>query len=282
MSATRVFGIVGFPVAHSRSPAMHGAAIAALGLDAVYVPFAVPPARLADAVRGISALGIAGVNVTVPHKRAIVPLLDRVTPDAAAIGAVNTVVRDGEALVGHNTDAPGLVRSLHEAAVETKGARVVVVGAGGAAHAAVVGLAQAGASEIAVAARRPDQAGALIASVAGVTGGTAVRAVTLDSVRDACARATLLVQSTSATLGDTPEARAFAASLPLDALPPDAAVVDLVYDPRETAVLARASSRGLRTVDGLGMLLHQGTLAFEIFTGEPAPVEAMRRALYGG
>src|SRR6185436_18645924 len=150
---TRVYGVFGWPVAHSRSPAMHNAAFAALGLDAVYVPFAVPSNKLARAIEAASALDVAGINVTLPHKSAIMPLLARVEPVAQAIGAVNTVVRDGARLIGTNTDAEGLARALREAGVELTAARVVVLGAGGAARAAVVGLGQAGATRIDVAAR---------------------------------------------------------------------------------------------------------------------------------
>ncbi len=280
-ATTRVLGIVGFPVHHSRSPAMHRAAIEALGIDAVYVPFPVAPSRLADAVRGLLALGIAGVNVTLPHKQAIVALLDRVDDAARAIGAVNTVVREGEQLAGYNTDAPGLVRALEEAGARTKGARAVIVGAGGAARAAVVGLAGAGAAEIVVAARAPDKARALLESVRPALGEVVAQAVAIDdgALREACSNATLLVQATSATLEDGPEALALAASLPLDALASGAVVMDVVYEPRETAVLRAANALGLRTVNGLGMLLHQGALAFERFTERAAPLDAMRRAL---
>src|SRR5690349_15800431 len=132
-----VLGILGYPVSHSKSPAMHNAAARALGLEATYVPFPVAPEHLADAVRGMRALGIRGVNVTVPHKSSVIPFLDLVQPDARAIGAVNTIVNEGGTLVGHNTDAPGLVRSLEEGGVRIEGARVAILGAGGAARAAL-------------------------------------------------------------------------------------------------------------------------------------------------
>lgn len=277
---TQVFGIIGWPVEHSASPGMQNAAFAAAGLDAVYVPFAVEPSRLREAVSGARALGVRGLNVTVPHKEAIVELVDEVDPDARAMGAVNTVVRSGHKLIGSNTDGPGLVRSLDEAGVTVHGRRVTVLGAGGAARAAVVGLVRAGGAEVVVAARRPERARALLADLAPVLGNVPARACGMDEALGACFTETdLLVQATSATLATTGPAERFAASLPLDALPEGAAVVDLVYKPRETAVLRAAAMRGYRTVDGLGMLLHQGALAFERWTGRAAPLEAMRAAL---
>ena len=278
---TATYGILGWPVEHSRSPAMQNAAFRAVGLDGNYVCFSVHPDDVADAVRGLKALGVRGANVTVPHKEAVIRWLDEVTPEARAIGAVNTIVRSLDRLVGHNTDAPGLARSLDEAGVGLEGARVVVLGAGGAARAAVVGLAGRGARSIVVAARRSEQAEQLKVDLAHVCGGCDL--TTSDLSREALASyfrdADLLVQSTSATLANAPDAVGFAAELAIEALPAGASVLDLVYRPRETTVLARARERGLKTVDGLGMLLHQGALAFELWTHMPAPVGVMRQVL---
>jgi shikimate dehydrogenase len=141
-----VFCVLGHPVGHSLSPAMQNRALEAMGLDGVYVAFDVAPKQLAEAVRGLAALGVRGANVTIPHKEAILPLLDRLTPEAALIGAVNTVVPEGGALVGHNTDAPGFLQALRAAGGEPAGARVLVLGAGGSARAVGVALARAGAS----------------------------------------------------------------------------------------------------------------------------------------
>jgi shikimate dehydrogenase len=273
-----LLGIFGWPVAHSKSPAMHGAAIAALGLDAVYLPFAVRPEALPDAVRGLRGLGVRGVNVTLPHKAAVIPLLDAVDPDAEAIGAVNTVVNDDGVLRGYNTDAPGLVRSIEEAGVAIAGRRVTVLGAGGAARAAVVGLQRAGAAEITLLARRPEAAQFLAEELRG-DGAVPLLGDGLDALEARFAHTDLLVQSTSATLGGGPDAEAFAAKLPFGALPKHAAVVDLVYQPLRTSVLRAAEAEGLATVDGLGMLLHQGALAFRLFTGHEPPLEVMAEAL---
>ncbi|MDD9946356.1 MAG: shikimate dehydrogenase [Myxococcales bacterium] len=276
MTVSTVYGIFGWPVAHSRSPALHNAAFHAMGIPAVYVAFPVAPQRLADAVLGVRAMGIAGLNVTLPHKTAIMDLLDDIDPAAAAIGAVNTVYRDGDRLIGENTDAAGLARSLNEAGVDLTAKHVTVVGAGGAARAAVVGLGGAGARQIRVAARRMEASRSLAAQLDGVLPNTSVAATAMESLAGVLATTDVLVQATSATLGDTPEARAFAASLPLLDLPAHAVVVDLVYQPRVTSVLRASQNRGLTTIDGTGMLLHQGALAFERWIGKPAPLTVMR------
>jgi shikimate dehydrogenase len=279
MSAT--YGILGWPVEHSRSPAMHNAAFRARGLEASYVCFPVHPDDVAAAVRGLKALGVRGANVTVPHKQAVIAHLDAVTPEARAIGAVNTIVREVDRLIGHNTDAAGLARSLEDGGVDIAGARVLVIGAGGAARAAVVGLAARGASRITVAARRHEQATALVLELAQPCAPCPLYALGLepDVLAAEIAETTLLVQSTSATLSSAPDAAAFAASLAIERLPARASVTDLVYRPLVTTVLARARERGLKTVDGLGMLLHQGALAFELWTHLPAPLELMRATL---
>jgi shikimate dehydrogenase len=278
---TATYGILGWPVEHSRSPAMHSAAFRARGLEANYACFPVHPDDVADAVRGLKALGVRGANVTVPHKETVIRYLDAVTPEARAIGAVNTIVREIDRLVGHNTDAPGLARSLDDAGVELDGARVLVLGAGGASRASVVGLAGRGASRIVVAARRLDQAERLVAELEAICPRTVLTAIELsrEQLASELRETTLLVQSTSATLASSPDAAGFAASLAIELMPASATVVDLVYRPLVTTVLARATERGLKVVDGLGMLLHQGALAFELWTHMPAPLEVMRAAL---
>ncbi len=271
-------GIFGWPVAHSKSPQMHEAAARALGIALRYERFEVAPEGLAKAVRAKHAAVIDGYNVTVPHKVAIMSLIDEVAPAAQSIGAVNTVVRRGGRYLGHNTDALGFVRSLEEAGVQLSGARVVVLGAGGAARAAVVGLADAGAAEIRVLSRRPEQGEALCRSLADAVG-CGLEAAPLGEAGRHFGGASLLVQATSATLESNAEAQAFADSLPIEALPEGAAVVDMVYKPLETTLLARANARGLPTIDGLGMLLHQGAIAFEMWTGFEPPLDVMRSAL---
>lgn len=278
---TDIYGILGYPIGHSRSPAMHNRAFAALGIDAMYVPFAVPPERLPQAVAAIRPLNLRGLNVTLPHKSAIMALLDRVEPDAVAIGAVNTIYHEAGQLVGMNTDAPGLSRALLEAGLQLTAARVGVLGAGGAARASVVGLARAGAAHIAVMARRTAEAERLVAELAPAVGRAELVAVAWDraALTRSFAETDLLVQASSATLDDGPGAAELAAMLPLASLPARAAVIDLVYRPRETLVLKAAKAAGKRGIDGLGMLLHQGAIAFEQWFGRPAPLAVMRDAL---
>lgn len=278
---TAIYGIFGWPVAHSRSPHMHNAAFAELGIDALYVPLPVPPERLPAAVQAARLLDVRGLNVTLPHKEAIMDELDAVEAQARAIGAVNTVLRDGEKLVGTNTDAEGLARSLREADVNLQGARVVVLGAGGAARAAVVGLAAAGASRVTVAARRRERADGLCDAVKQAVECELTACDMGVGLPGAFGECDLLIQGTSATLGAGEGPEQFAAALPMEELPESAVVCDLVYKPLQTTVMRRATERGLKTVDGLGMLLHQGALAFERWTGEAAPVGVMRRALLG-
>ncbi|MEM7138514.1 MAG: shikimate dehydrogenase [Myxococcota bacterium] len=280
MSTALELGIVGFPVAHSKSPEMHQAAAADLGVALDYQRFEVSPDNLERVVATKHRQGIDGYNVTVPHKEAILTLLDEVSPEARAIGAVNTVVQTTRGYLGHNTDAPGLVRSLADASVLLDDSRVVIVGAGGAARAAAVGLAEAGASEVTILARRTEQADRLVEAITEHIG-CPIESAPLSEAAWYFDSATLLVQATSATLESNPNADAFAASLPIDQLPDEAAVVDLVYKPRKTAVLARAEQRALRTIDGLGMLLHQGAIAFEMWTGKAPSLDVMRRALEG-
>lgn len=277
-SDTIRLGIFGWPVGHSKSPEMHLAAAKALGIAMTYERFAVPPDELVSAVEEKRKEGIRGFNVTLPHKESIIDLLDEVDSRALAIGAVNTVIHEAGYLVGHNTDAPGLVRSLEEAGVSLKDASVVIIGAGGAARAAAVGLADVGAASIQMLARRPDQAEAVCKAISPHLL-CEIRAASLDEAKRAFSNASILVQATSATLADNPSAESFADSLPFDKLPEGATVVDLVYDPRETAVLRKARTQGLKVVDGLGMLLHQGALAFEYWTGRMPPLDVMRYAL---
>lgn len=256
--------VLGHPVAHSVSPAMHNAALRAVGRDAAYHAFDVPPERLAGALRGLACLGFAGVNLTVPLKQLAVPLLDELDPTAATLGAVNTIaVRDGR-LVGHNTDGAGFLRSLAaDADWRPAGRLAVVLGAGGSARAVVAALGAAGA-EVAVVNRSAQRARAL----SPASGDLAAAAAWLP-------RADLLVNCTP--VGMHPAVDSIPA-VDLDLLPPGALVADLVYNPAETRLLLAARARGLRTLGGLGMLVWQGALAWRAWFGETGPVDVMRRA----
>jgi shikimate dehydrogenase len=260
---TRIAAVLGWPVEHSRSPAMLNAAFTADQVDAVMVPVAVPPEGLAAAVAGLRAMGCLGASVTVPHKLAVAALCDELSPAAKTIGAVNCL-QFGDTLVGHNTDCDGFLDSLVAAGFELRGKRVIILGAGGAARAVAYGVR--GGRAIEVVARRPSE-----------VAWAQAWPWTDENLRDCFARADLIVDCTSAGL-DPDSDTALSESLPLDTLRPGSWVATLVYH-RRTNLLERASSLGYSTLDGSAMLVHQGARAFTIWTGEPAPVAVMTRAL---
>lgn len=253
-------GVMGWPVAHSRSPAIHNHWIRHYGLNGSYVLLPVQPDRLGDAVRGLRALGFAGCNITIPHKVAAMPLMDRIDPLAARIGAINTVVvqPDG-ALYGYNTDAFGYIQSLLDAQPgwRADAGPVTVLGAGGAARAILVALAERGAKEIRLCNRSLDKAEALAAEF-----GAPIRAVPWAQREDALDGAALLVNTTSLGMkGQDP------LDISLARLPQHALVSDIIYVPLETPLLAAARLRGNPTVNGLGMLLNQARPAFQHWFG---------------
>lgn len=261
---TRLAAVLGWPVEHSRSPQLLNAAFAAAKIDAVLVPFGVPPEGLAAAIAGLRAVRGLGASVTIPHKLAALALCDELTSAAKTIGAVNCLQLDGDAVIGHNTDEGGFLDGLVEAGFDLRGKRTVLLGAGGAARAVAYGVR--GGRAIEVVARRPET----------VTWAPAWP-WTDENLRDVFARADLVVDCTSIGLGG-PDEDAIVAKIPLDALRPTAWVATLVYH-RPTRLLARARERGLRTLDGRAMLVYQAARAFTIWTGAPAPVDVMRRAL---
>lgn len=278
---TRVFGIIGTDVSKSRSPRMHNAAFKKLNIDATYVPFNVATVDLTTAVSGLRVLGVSGFNVTVPHKENIIPLLDEIEPDARAIGAVNTVLRIGGRYRGTNTDARGLVRALEETGVVAARSEVAILGAGGAARAAVMGLGRGGATRVHVVGRRPDQVERVVNDLSSSLKTTQIvgHAWDPDGLKDAFKNASLIVQTTDAPMKAGAAADEFAEQLPFSSCTRDAVVIDIVVQPRVTSVMQRATEHGLRVVDGLGMLLYQGALAFELWTSVSAPIEEMRRSL---
>jgi len=268
--STCVAGVVGGPrqVARSLSPAIHNAGYRALGLDWVYVGFPVA-AEGEDAVavlRGLGRSGVAGFNVTMPHKLAAAEAVDRLAGQAAVVGAVNAVEVTGNELVGWNTDGEGLASFLvRETDTDLDGCSLVVIGAGGSARSVVSGLVLAGAGAVTVLARDPERAAAL----APMAGEASFRALPLSSAGAAVAGADVIVNATPVGQeGEDP-------LIPVDAIRPGAVVVDLVYHPLETPLVEAASRAGAKAYGGLGMLVHQAALAFEIFTGRSAPLEAM-------
>lgn len=264
------------PVAHSMSPPMHNRAFAVRGLDMVYVPLHVKPKDLGAAVEAIRALNLVGVNVTIPHKVAIVPHLDTLSEHARFVGAVNTVVNRDGVLEGHNTDGAGFVRSLRkEAQFEPRGRRLLILGAGGAAQAIAVQLALEGASELIIANRTFEKA-VQLAELVERAGGRA-RAVAFNELTaQVVAECDAVVHTTS--WGMAPESDV-PPIIPAEMLHADLLVCDIVYTPRETSLLRAARERGCAVLPGVGMLVEQAALAFELWTGVEAPVDAMRETL---
>ena len=269
----RLFGVLGDPVEHSLSPAMHNAAFAAVGLPHVYLRFQVPAALLPAAVRDAKALHMGGLNLTVPLKEMILPLLDAVTPEAEQIGAVNTVVFTGDGRsVGDNTDGRGFLAALRGRA-RVRGGHAIVIGAGGSARAVATALGLAGCARITVANRTPARGARLAERLARL--GTAAVVVPLAALERGplLEDATLVVNATPLGLaGAGPRVR-WAAS------PRGCVFVELVYAARPTPFLAGAARAGRPTLGGAHMLLHQGALAFEAWTGRRAPRPVMARAL---
>jgi shikimate dehydrogenase len=279
---TKVVGVFGWPVAHSLSPPMHNAAFAALGLDYIYVPFAVAPESLERAIVGLDSLGIVGVNLTIPHKERVVPLLDEITEEARLVGAVNTVHCVNGRLLGDNTDGRGFYAPLKEQGLAVAGQRVVVLGAGGAARSVVFQLAREGA-KVALTNRTPERAERLAQEVrdAGFPA-DAVRTLAPDDVDGLAAAlldASLLVQTTRVGMHPEPEALP---PVPLTAFHPDLLVYDLVYNPIQTRLLQEAEARGCRTMTGVKMLVYQGAVAFQRWTGQWPPTEVMEKAVLEG
>ncbi len=276
--STGVIGIIGYPVEHSFSPAMHNEAFKSLGLNFVYVPFPVKPENIAKAVEGIRGLGLKGVNVTIPHKSAVMEFLDGLAPEAELIGAVNTIVNENGRLKGYNTDAPGFLMSLElEAGISPRGKRIFIAGAGGAARAVSVQLALAGAAEITFTTPIPQE-------VAGLRSAINKSSPTLvgetpwdeDKISAALRETDILINATP--LGMHPNTREMP-PVRLEALPEGALVCDLIYNPRETLLLQKAREKGLPVLNGMGMLLYQGAIAFQLWTGVEPPLEVMRKAL---
>jgi shikimate dehydrogenase len=279
---TILVGVMGWPIAHSLSPVMHNAAFEALGMNWRYVPLPVPPGQVGAAVGGLKALGFRGCNVTVPHKEAVIPHLDRIPSRVAAFGAVNTLILDRAAdgactITGENTDVQGFVHALRQGGFEPRGRRVLVVGAGGAARGVIYGLCGAGAAAVTVLNRTTARAEALVADLAEQAGDTMLQsgALTSGSLSHQADQADLLIQATTVGMWPHADASIWADDRPL---PEYLAVCDLVYRPIETRLLRQARAAGAKPIDGLGMLIGQGALSFEMWTGVLPPEDVMRAA----
>lgn len=262
---TQVTALIGHPVAHSVSPAILNAAYEAAGLDWVFVAFDVAPGSAVDALASMRSLGVRGLSVTMPHKDEVFAAVDELTERARTIGAVNCVTRVGDRLVGDNTDGRGLLLSLaDDLGTEVVGLAVGVVGAGGAARSIVSACAEAGAASVTVVNRTESKAVATI--------GVAPLVAHVGTLAD-LAECDVIINATSVGMGDDPSL-----VVPIEVLRAGHVVVDIVYHPLDTPLLRAARQAGATAVDGLGMLVGQAALAFAMWTGEVAPLEAMRRA----
>lgn len=274
--STRVLGIIGHPVRHSLSPLMQNAALQACGLDYIYVPFDVDSEGVGAALAGLRALGVAGFNVTIPYKTAVMPYLDELDDTAVAAGAVNTVKNSSGRLIGYNTDGDGLVKSLaDDLDFMPQNSSVVIIGAGGAARGAVAALCRAGAKRIVIANRTQDRANELASLMSARYSGTELSIASgYEGLHDHLSQADVLVNTTS--LGMNDETIPF---IRLQDLSRSARVYDMVYSPPVTPLLREATGAGLKGANGLGMLAAQGELAFTIWTGVIPPSGLMRSAI---
>lgn len=272
---TKVCGIIGNPIGHTMSPVMHNAAFKKLGIDYSYVPFRVSKEELGEAIAGIRALNIRGINVTIPHKVAVIPLLDKLEPLAEKIGAVNTIVNDDGILTGYNTDASGFLQTLLEKSIEPGGKNIVILGAGGASRAISFILAERGAHLVILNRQLELDWAEELAHHISQSFKKEVKALELNKENLAMVleKAEVLINATSVgmshEIGETP--------VPAELLKPGLVVFDIVYNPVKTRLLREAEAAGAETIGGLDMLVWQGVLAFEKWTGQKAPFDLMKK-----
>ncbi|MFH1406619.1 MAG: shikimate dehydrogenase [Candidatus Omnitrophota bacterium] len=276
-STTAIYGIIGYPVSHTFSPAMHNAAFAKVGLNCAYLAFCVRPDRLKSSILGMRGLGIAGVNVTVPHKEMVIPLLDELSREAKLVGAVNTIVVEGDRLIGHNTDGRGFVLSLkRDLRIEPKKKSVFIIGAGGAAKAISFQLAIEGARYIYLTDIAKDKAQRLVTLLNKNMPSCHAKLIPNEAreMERTVADADILINATPCGMKKHDPLLLNPKSLHSKLV-----VCDLIYNPPLTSLLKAARSRKLKIMNGLGMLLYQGAMSFYLWTKKHPPVDIMRRAL---
>ena len=274
-SETKLYALIGYPIGHSLSPVMQNAALKTAGVDAVYLALKVSPPMLRSAVTGFRAVGLAGFNVTIPHKVAVMRCLDGLDPSAANLGAVNTVTNHEGRLIGHNTDGAGALAALQGAGVDPKGLNAVILGAGGAARAIAFSLALK-VESLVILNRTGTRASRLGKDVEKVAEAKVKgMRLTPENLQESLASADLLVNAASVGMSPRTEESLVERYL----LHSDLTVFDIVYSPLRTQLMRDAEAMGARTVGGLSMLVHQGALAFELWTRKKAPIQVMREAL---
>jgi shikimate dehydrogenase len=275
-SRTKLTGLFGHPVGHSLSPLMHNCAFQKMGLPFIYAAFDIEPTHIGSAVESIRALGLRGVNVTIPHKVAVMPFLDEIDEEARQIGAVNTIVNENGRLIGYNTDGRGYVQSLiEEEDIHPAHARVLMLGAGGAARGVALALIRAGVERVLITNRTYAKAEQLAVELSHLFPGKHIRAISKEQIASAIRESTLLVQTTS--IGMHPDNEA--SPIPAEYLHSGLLVSDLIYNPLQTRIQRDALAAGARTHSGAGMFIYQGALSFEYWTGTKAPVDAMKEVV---
>lgn len=274
---TKIIGIFGYPITHTLSPVMHNAIFKFLGLDYCYIPFEVRKGYLSDAVKALRALNIKGINVTIPYKEEIIPYLDEISSEARIISAVNTVsVRKGR-LIGYNTDGRGFIKAFYkESGLTLRNKKILLLGAGGAAKAVAVQAALMGTKEILIANRTFYKGKELAGHISRFVPTCRVIPLkyTKDTLKKSISRMDILINATS--LGMNPKDPL---PIPQDLLHPSLVVYDLIYNPPITGLLKAARKVGAKGINGVGMLLYQGALSFEIWTGVRPPIDLMKRVL---
>ncbi len=272
---TRLCGVIGDPIEHTMSPAIHNAAFAKIGLDYWYVPFRVRKEELRQAIDGMRGLNIRGLNVTIPHKVAVIPFLDELDPLAEKIGAVNTIANDDGVLTGYNTDASGFLQALLERGIEPKGKEIAILGAGGASRAIAFILAERGA-HLVILNRRLERVEKLAGRLSLIfSREVKVLELVEENLEGVLQSADILVNTTS--VGMSPDINE--TPVPSKLLRPGLVVFDTVYNPMKTRLLRKAEAAGAKTVSGVDMFVWQGALAFERWTGIKAPLELMREVV---
>ena len=275
-SNTALMGLIGYPLGHSLSPLMHNNALDKMGLNCVYLPLQVEPHRLGAALEGLKALNFLGVNVTIPYKKEVVHLLDKLSPEAKACGAVNLIKNDNGCLIGYNTDGKGFMASLEEAGIESH-ATVLMIGAGGAAHSLAYELTRAGTAQLYVLDIIEEKAVALAESVNNWPGGRGTGMKMSTGNFDALSRqADLIINCTP--VGMYPHVEKTVVDS-FEGVPPNTVVYDLIYNPVVTRFISTAQASNLKTINGMSMLVHQGALTLEILTGRRPALTSMKEVI---
>jgi shikimate dehydrogenase len=278
LGTTKILGVMGFPVSHSLSPVMHNAAIAAMGLDYVYVPLPIAVEDLPTAIAGLKAIqSVQGFNLTIPHKVEVMPLLDEVLPIAKAVGAVNTVKRVGDRWIGTNTDVAGFLNPLKQINCDWEKTPALILGSGGAAKAVVAACLELGCPVIHVVGRDPKKMKKFHGAMTSQLHDYNLRVHPWASIPHLLEIAGIVINATPIGMASDPNTPISEAEMQI--LPDHAIAYDLIYTPRPTKFLQLAAARGLKAIDGLEMLINQGAIGLEFWLDQPVPIEIMRQAL---